>query len=468
MTMQITFRGAARTVTGSQHELKTAGKRIVLDCGLYQGHRKEAALRNKHFQYPASEVDAVLLSHAHIDHSGNLPNLVKNGYGGPIFTSAATIDLCASMLQDSAFVQEREAEFINRRNARRKKLIDTGNGETVEPLYSQDDAKATIPLFRAVQMHERNEVLPGIFSTTFEAGHMLGSTSLLIESESKRLLFSGDVGRKNLPIIRDPERAQPADILIMESTYGDRLHQPMTHAKDKLASIINATARRGGKIVAPAFAVGRTQQLVLLIHELIRDGLIHEIPVFVDSPLAINVTEAFRKHTECYDIETKSFLDDGNDPFGFRRLRYVRDVEDSKALNDLRVPCIIISASGMAETGRIVHHLKNNVGDPRNTVLITGFQAENTLGRKLLEGEKEVNIFGEPARVRAEVQKLNELSGHADQQELLAWMEPLTRTIRHIFLVHGEYKQQQAMAEAIRERYDLPVTIPDQNETFTL
>ena len=468
MTMQITFRGAARTVTGSQHELETGGKRIVLDCGLYQGHRKEAALRNKHFQYPAAEVDAVLLSHAHIDHSGNLPNLVKNGFSGPIFTSPATIDLCTAMLQDSAFVQEREAEFLNRRNARRKRLIDGDNGEPIEPLYTQDDAKATLPLFRAVQMHERNEVLPGVFSTTLEAGHMLGSTSLLIEAEGKRLLFSGDVGRKHLPIIRDPERAQPADILIMESTYGDRLHQPMTHAKDKLAAIINATARRGGKIVAPAFAVGRTQQLVLLIHELIRDGHIHDIPVFVDSPLAVNVTEAFRKHTECYDIETNSFLDNGNDPFGFHRLRYVRDVEDSKALNDLRVPCIIISASGMAETGRIVHHLKNNVGDPRNTVLITGFQAENTLGRRLLEGEKEVNIFGEPTRVRAEVQKLNELSGHADQQELLAWMEPLTKTVRHIFLVHGEYKQQQAMAEAIIERYNLPVTIPDQNESFSV
>lgn len=468
MTMQITFRGAARTVTGSQHELQTGGKRIVLDCGLYQGHRKEAAARNKNFQYPAREVDAVLLSHAHIDHSGNLPNLVKNGYDGPIFTSAATIDLCASMLQDSAFVQEREAEFLNRRNSRRRKLIDTDNGEPVEPLYSQDDAKATIPLFRAVGMHERTEVLPGVFSTTHEAGHMLGSTSLLIEAEGKRLLFSGDVGRKNLPIIRDPERAVPADILIMESTYGDRLHQPLTHAKDKLAAIVNATARRGGKIIAPAFAVGRTQQLVLLLHELMRDGLLNEIPVFVDSPLAVNVTEAFRKHTECYDVETQSFLDGGDDPFGFRRLRYVRDVEDSKALNDLRVPCVIISASGMAETGRIVHHLKNNIGDPRNTVLITGFQAENTLGRKLLEGEKEVNIFGEPMRVRAEVQKLNELSGHADQQELLTWMEPLAKTVRHIFLVHGEYKQQQAMAEAIRERYNLAVTIPDQNESFSV
>ncbi|MBM3788023.1 MAG: MBL fold metallo-hydrolase [Acidobacteria bacterium] len=466
--MQITFRGAARTVTGSMHEIQSAGKRIVLDCGLYQGRRKEAAARNRNFPFPPSEVDAVLLSHAHIDHSGNLPNLVKRGFSGPIFTTPATIDLCASMLQDSAFIQEKDAEFLNRRNSRRKRILDEeGNGQ-VEPLYTVEDAKRTIPMFKEVKMHTRTEVLPGVFSTAHEAGHMLGSTFLFIEAEGKRLLFSGDIGRKNLPIIRDPERALPADILIVESTYGDRLHQPLLHAKEKLAHIINTTARRGGKIIAPAFAVGRTQQLVLMIHELIREGKLHEIPVFVDSPLAVNVTEAFRKHTECFDIETKTFLDDGADPFGFRRLRYVRDVEDSKALNDLRVPCVIISASGMAEAGRVLHHLRNNVSDSRNTVLIAGFQAENTLGRKLLEGEKEVNIFGDPVRVRCEVTKINELSGHADQQELLAWMEPLVSSVRHVFLVHGEYTQQQALALAIQERYDVPVTIPDQNESFTV
>jgi metallo-beta-lactamase family protein len=254
----------------------------------------------------------------------------------------------------------------------------------------------------------------------------------------------------------------------MESTYGDRLHQPLEFAKDKLAAIINNTSGRGGKIVAPAFAVGRTQQIVLMIHELIREGKINEIPVFVDSPLAVNVTEAFRAHTECYDLETNTFLDGGEDPFGFRRLRYIRDVEESKALNDLRVPCIIISASGMAEAGRVLHHLRNNVGDPRNTVLITGFQAENTLGRKLLDGQKEVNIFNEPIRVRAEVLKINELSGHADQKELLSWMEPLARTVKHVFLVHGEYMQQQALALAIKERYNLEVTIPDRGESFTV
>lgn len=466
--MQITFRGAARTVTGSMHEIQTGGRRMLLDCGMYQGRRSEAKERNKNFPFPPAEVDTVLLSHAHIDHSGNLPNLTSHGYGGPIFTSPATIDLCSSMLVDSAFIQEKDAEFLNRRTARRRRVIEEPPSDPIEPLYTVDDAKRALEQFRPVEMHSRTEVMPGVFSTTHEAGHMLGSTFLHLEIEGKRLLFSGDVGRNHLPIIRDPEKACEADILIMESTYGDRLHQPMLHAKDKLAAIINATAARGGKIIAPAFAVGRTQQLVLMIHELIQEQKIHEIPVFVDSPLAVNVTEAFRTHTECYDADTNAFLDGGADPFGFRRLRYIRDVEESKALNDVRVPCVIISASGMAEAGRILHHLRNNVSDPRNTVLITGFQAENTLGRKLLDGQKEVNIFGEPVRVRAEVLKINELSGHADQQELLTWMEPLVRSVRHVFLVHGEYSQQQALAAAILERYNLPVVIPDRGDSFNL
>ena len=466
--MQITFRGAARTVTGSMHEIQTGGRRMLLDCGMYQGRRSESKERNKHFPFSPREVNTLLLSHAHIDHSGNIPNLTSNGFKGPVFTSPATIDLCNSMLLDSAHIQEKDAEFLNRRSNRRRRIIEEADTEPIEPLYTMNDAKAALTQFRPVDMHARTEVMPGVFSTTHEAGHMLGSTFLELELEGKKLLFSGDVGRNCLPIIRDPERACPADILIMESTYGDRLHQPIMYAREKLATIINNTSGRGGKIIAPAFAVGRTQQLVLMIHELIRDGKINEIPVFVDSPLAVNVTEAFRTHTECFDAETISFLDSGDDPFGFRRLRYIRDVEESKALNELRVPCVIISASGMAEAGRVLHHLRNNIGDPRNTVLITGFQAENTLGRKLLEGQKEVNIFGEPMRVRAEVLKINELSGHADQQELLTWMEPLTKTVKEVFLVHGEYLQQQAMALAIKDRYNLNVTIPDRGDSFTL
>lgn len=464
--MKLTFRGAARTVTGSMHEVQTAGKRLLFDCGLYQGRRSEATQRNRHFPFPASEVDAVLLSHAHIDHSGNLPNLVKRGFSGPIFSTAATVDLCNAMLADSAHIQEKDAEFLNRRRNRRRRVMPDCPDCEVIPLYTSEDAAAAQQLFRETKMHRRTEVANGLFYTPYEAGHMLGSTFFLLEDGKKRLLFSGDIGRKRLPIIRDPEPPPQADILIMESTYGDRLHQPVLYAKEKLAAVLNRTSGRGGKVIIPAFAVGRTQQLVLMIHELIQEGKIGELPVFVDSPLAVNVTDVFRKHTECYDAEASEFLDNGDDPFGFRRLRYIRDVEESKALNGLRMPCVIISASGMAEAGRILHHLVNNVGDPRNTVLIAGFQAEHTLGRKLLDGHPEVNIFGEPHRVRAEVTKINELSGHADQQELLAWMEPLARHLKHVFLVHGEYTQQQALAAAITERYNLKVTIPERDETF--
>ena len=464
--MQITFRGACRTVTGSSHELQHAGKRILLDCGLFQGRRAEANEKNRWFGTPPDEIDAVVLSHAHIDHSGKLPKLVQQGFHGPIFTTPATVDLCKAMLADSAFIQEKDAEFLNRRTSRKRRLQPDCPDCDIEPLYTMVDATATFPLFRSTALHQRTEVASGFHYTAYEAGHMLGSSFVLVEAGNTRLLFSGDIGRKNLPIIHDPEPPPPADYLIMESTYGDRLHQPMEHAQFKLAEIINRTAQRGGKIIAPAFAVGRTQQLVMLINQLMRERKIPEIPIFVDSPLAVNVTDVFRAHTECYDAETAKFMEDHNDPFGFHRLRYIRDVEESKALNSLRMPCLILSASGMAEAGRVVHHLSNSVGDPRNTVLITGFQAENSLGRKLLDGQKDVNILGEPHRVRAEIYKLNELSGHADQRELLEWMEPVVKGLKHVFLVHGEPLQQQTLATLIRSMYNVPVTIPQTGEVF--
>jgi metallo-beta-lactamase family protein len=464
--MQITFRGACRTVTGSCHEVQYGGKRVLLDCGFYQGRRSEANELNRAFAFPPSEVDAVVLSHAHIDHSGKLPKLVQRGFRGPIYTTPATVDLCKVMLADSAFIQEKDAEFLNRRTSRKRRLQPDCPDCEVEPIYTVADANQTFPLLRGMPMHEEATVVGDLRYTAYEAGHMLGSSFVMVQGGKTKLLFSGDIGRKQLPIIRDPEPPPAADYLIMESTYGDRLHQPIAHAKDKLAEIINRTAQRGGKIIAPAFAVGRTQQLVMMVNELILEHKIPDIPVFVDSPLAVNVTDAFREHTECYDAETAAFLAAHDDPFGFRRLRYIRDVEESKALNSLRMPCLIISASGMAEAGRVVHHLSNNVHDPRNTVLITGFQAANSLGRKLLDGQKEVNIFGEPHRVRAEVAKINELSGHADQQELLAWMEPIAKGLKHVFLVHGEPMQQQALAALIADRYNIPVTMPEAGDTF--
>ncbi len=466
--MKLTFQGAARTVTGSMHQLSVNGREYLLDCGLFQGRRKEAAERNCCFPFQASSIDAVLLSHAHIDHSGNLPNLVKQGFNGPIYTSPATTDLCKPMLSDSAHLQESDAEFLNRRKSRRNRLGETDASEDVKPLYTQEDADRTFPLFRQVDLHQRSEVGAGLTYQTVDAGHMLGSTAMVLEANGLKLAFSGDVGRKGLPIIRDPEALPPVDYLIMESTYGDRFHEAEDPVKKKLADTINRTYRRGGRLIVPSFAVGRTQQLILLMHELMNESRAPSMPIFVDSPLAVNATEVFRKHKECYDEETAKFLESGQDPFGFNRLRYIREVADSKSLNDLRGPYMVISASGMCEAGRILHHLRNNIGDPRNTVLITGYQAENTLGRKIVERQPEVNIFGEPYRLRAEVVKINELSGHADQGELIQWMRPLMSRVKKVFLVHGELKPQQALASVIQTTYNVEVAIPSHGDSFEL
>jgi metallo-beta-lactamase family protein len=468
--MKITFWGAARTVTGSMHEVAVSGKRILLDCGLYQGRRQEAFERNRNIPFDGADVDAVFLSHAHIDHSGNLPNLVRRGFHGPIFGSRATKDLAEAMLRDSAFLQEKDAEFLNRRAERRRKLI-PGADENglVEPLYTVEDAERTIPLFAHIDPCCPEEIVPGVRIMTREAGHMLGSNTVVVEGDGISLGFSGDVGRVGLPIVKDPQPMDPVDYLILESTYGDRFHDDPGNVKEKMADVIIRTAARGGKIVAPSFAVGRTQQIVLLLHELIREGRVPSIPVFVDSPLAVNVTEVFRKHTDLFDREARSFLDGGEDPFGFARLKYIRDVNESKALNELRGPFLVISASGMCEAGRILHHLKYSVSDPRNTILITGFQAENTLGRKLVQKQAQVPIFGEPFDLRADVEVINELSGHADQRELLAWMKPtVTPRLKRIFLVHGEPKQQEALKWAIEDRYAVPVEIPARGDSFTL
>jgi metallo-beta-lactamase family protein len=472
--MKLTFWGAAKTVTGSMHRLTVENKCYLLDCGQYQGRRKEAEERNKTFPFPCNDVSAVMLSHAHIDHSGNLPLLVKNGFHGPIYASAGTADLCHPMLADAASIQEKDAEFLNKRLMRRKSVhARLGPADLeVEPLYTAEDAEATFPLFRPTPMHTPTGIGPGLRYQSFEAGHMLGSTCMLLELESGgrkvRLGFTGDLGRKGLPIIRDPEPLPSADYLIMESTYGDRVHEPIQSVAGRLADIVNRTFHRGGKMIVPAFAVGRTQQLVLLLHQLIDAGKIPTFPIFVDSPLAVNITEVFRRHPELFDEEANAFLAEKEDPFGFSRLTYVREVEQSKALNDLRGPFMVISASGMCEAGRILHHLKNNIGDPRNTVLLTGYQAENTLGRKIEQRQEEVPIFGEPMRLRAEVQKLDALSGHADREEMLAWMKPIAGGLKKVFLVHGETDQQAAFADAIRERYGIAVAVPDRGQSFDL
>jgi metallo-beta-lactamase family protein len=468
--MKITFRGAAGTVTGSMHLVESGGRRYLLDCGLNQGRRKDAEEKNRNLGFAGSSIDAVVLSHAHIDHSGNLPTLVKNGFAGPIYTTPATIDLCNWMLRDTAHIHEKDAEFLNKRLEHRKS-IGRGDGHTV-PLYTMEDAVRTMPLFEPRPYHAPGQLGPGLSYLPYDAGHMLGSSFVVLDESVNgghvRLGFSGDIGRPNLPIIRDPETMPPVDYLIMESTYGGRLHKDLSHVVNKLRDVVNRTARRGGRIIVPAFAVGRTQQLVLMLHQLANAREIPNIPIFVDSPLAVNATQVHRDHPECFDDEARQYLDRHEDPFGFQRLQYIRDAQESKKLNDLHGPFVVISASGMCEQGRILHHLRNNIEDPRNTVLITGFQAADTLGRKLVEKWQEVLIFGEPTRVRAEISSLDELSGHADQHELLAWIKPLAPALRRVFLVHGEPLQSQTLAKLLHSNYGLEVTIPAPDQTFDL
>jgi metallo-beta-lactamase family protein len=484
--IRLHFWGADQTVTGSSHHVECAGQNILLDCGLYQGKRSEAADINAHLAFTPDQLggttqpalNAVVLSHAHIDHSGNLPLLAKQGYRGPIYATPSTIDLCNPMLKDSAHIQEGDADFLSRRRGRRASIGVPPGPEPVEPLYTQDDAAQVVSQFQPLKLHTP-QVLAGStkdagFTVSYtNAGHMLGSANVLVEAtengKTVKLLFSGDVGRKNLPIIKDPDPAPAADYLIMESTYGDRLHPPAGDVKAKLAALVNPVLARGGHLIVPAFAVERTQQLVLMLHELIEEKLIPEFPIFVDSPLAVAVTDVFKNHSEEWDEGACAFYNKGIDAFGWNRLRYTRTVEESKALNDLHMPFMVISASGMCEAGRILHHLKNGIEDPRNLVLITGYQGVNTMGRKLVDGAQEVNIFGEPHRVRAQVAVIDALSGHADQQELLDWMAPVAAGgLKKVFLVHGELGPMAALTAKIQERYKLEVVCPKRGDRFEI
>lgn len=467
--MRIQFCGAARTVTGSQHLIEVNGHRILLDCGLYQGRRSETYERNLNFPFDPEQIDVVVLSHAHIDHSGNLPNLVRQGFRGDIIATFATRDLAASMLLDSGHIQEKDVEFVNKRRKRK--------GEPpVEPLYTQADATESLKQFTDQGYGRTRAIAPGVRLTFFDAGHMLGSAIVILDIEDQethrdtRLVFSGDLGRENIPIIRDPDTVDHADILIMESTYGNRTHPPYADENERLKQIIRETYKRDGKVIIPAFAVGRTQQLVYSLHQLAVDGDIPRMPIFVDSPLATNVTAVFRMHPECFDAETRDFILDGDDgrrdPFGFDDLTYTRSVEESKQLNYLREPAIIISASGMAETGRILHHLKNNIEDPRTTVLIVGWQAENTLGRRLVEHAPVVRIFGEEYRNNARVEVLNGFSGHADRDELMEWVGAMREKPQRTFLVHGEPDSAFALADGLRQRFGLQVDVPEWKQAF--
>jgi metallo-beta-lactamase family protein len=376
------------------------------------------------------------------------------------------------MLMDSAHIQEKDAEYLNRRSSRRRRVDPDFDGQTIEPLYTKEDAEHALALFRGVDYKTPTALSERLSFESYDAGHILGSSSVLLHLRSGRdpirLVFSGDIGRPGLPIIRDPQPPAEADYLIMESTYGGRLHQRDQDVKRRLADIVRRVAGRGGKLIVPAFAVGRTQQLVLLLNELTNAGEIPDLPIFVDSPLATNATEVYKSHPECYDAKTRTHLLDQREPFAFERLRYVRNVEESKGLNEIPYPFIVIAASGMCEAGRVLHHLRRHIPDDRNAVLITGYQAEHTLGRRLLENRDEVSIFGDKIPLRAEVHKLNELSAHADQRELLQWLEPMSKSVKRIFLVHGEPAQSEALAAVIQERYKIPVTLPSAGESVVL
>jgi len=448
--VKIAFHGAAQTVTGSRHLLQVNGHQLLLDCGFFQGRRKDTWERNLHFTFEAPAVEAVVLSHAHMDHCGNLPNLVRQGFGGTIHATRATSDLTDFMLLDSAHIQEADAEFLNRRR-------DSRGGDLVVPLYTVPDAQQTLQRLQGHAYDEPFEPVPGARVRLVEAGHILGSAGVVVELEEKgrsvRLMFSGDIGRRDMPLLRDPVLPDDIDVLVMECTYGDKPHDPPAKAYEALRAVIRRTADRGGKVIIPSFAVGRTQLMVYFLHQMIERGELPRLPVYVDSPLAINITSVFRAHPEDFDDETRAFIraDQHHTALGFDLLTYTRSVEASKAINSQHGPLIIISASGMAETGRILHHLRNNIGDPRNTVLITSWMAPETLGRRLAEGEKTVHIFGEPHEVRAEVVAIDGLSAHAGQDFLVEYARAVRGRVGRIFLVHGEPEPAAALTEKLRE-----------------
>lgn len=451
--MQLEFVGAAQTVTGSKHILRVNGKTYLLDCGMFQGRRKESDEANRFFPLRVEELDALILSHAHIDHAGLIPLLVKKWFTGPIYCTHATRDLCSIMLQDSARIQTHDAEHVSKKT-----------GKVVEPLYTEEDAKTALMQFRSVGYEQKIPLAPGVFVTFHDAGHILGSALEEWEIDDRdtgehiRFCFTGDLGRKHLPILRAPTQLENIDIMITESTYGNRLHDELEAVEEKLTKVINDTVNRGGKIFIPAFAVERTQEILYVLRLLMHQGKIMKLPIYVDSPLATSATEIFKIHSNCFDEELVNATEEWLFPFlEWEGVRFTRSVEESKGLDRINYPAIIIAASGMVEFGRIVHHVANNIEDERNLLLCIGYMAENTLGRKLVEGATEVNIFDEPKQVKMQIATFNAFSGHADRHGLLEYAAHCG-TPKQIFLVHGEQEAMEALKTGMHELPNLKDT----------
>ncbi|MBI4436460.1 MAG: MBL fold metallo-hydrolase [Candidatus Omnitrophica bacterium] len=465
MNSSIQFLGGLENVTGSMHVVEANGQKILLDCGLYQGRRNESYEVNRHFPFEAESLDAMVLSHAHIDHSGNIPNLIRSGFHQPIYATEATKDLCTHMLLDSAHIQEEDIRFVNKIHRRK-------GFPPRHPLYTTKDAQHSLKRFFERSYEKPFLVVEGATCVLYDAGHVLGSAIAVLEIAAKpksiRIAYAVDLGRASLPILRDPVIPERLDYLIIESTYGGRLHDDIQKAKVELKTVVEKTIQKKGKLIVPTFALERTQEVVYYLNELIREKSLPPIPIYVDSPLASNLTEVFRNHPECWDDKTRNMLKEGKDPFGAEGIEYIRDVEESKKLNERSGPMVILSASGMCESGRILHHLKNSVEDPKNTILVVGFMAKETLGRRIVEREKSVKIFGEPHLLRAEVSILNAFSGHADQKELLNFITQCGKTLKQIFIVHGERSQGETLQEALREQGIPHSLIPERGQKVRL
>ena len=474
--MKVTFFGATKTVTGSNFLVEGGGKKFLVDCGLYQGTAKEEIKNNEPFPYDIEDIDFMLLTHAHIDHSGRIPKLYKDGYRKPIFATNATCDLCAIMLPDSGHIQETETEWKNRKRLRRGE-------DLLVPIYDAETAAKSLELFRGVEYDQIIEIDDDIHFRFNDAGHMLGSATIEVwikeDGENKKIVFSGDIGNNDIPLLNEPTMIEDADFLVMESTYGDRMHIENEDKAQKFINIVYDTISQGGTVVIPSFAVGRTQEILYELNKYkcsSKDNaefdrkfdLLMHTPVYVDSPLAISATEVFRENMNLFDEETQELIKRGDNPLEFPGLKFTQTVDESKELNESDESCIIISASGMCEVGRIKHHLKHNIWNPKNTILFVGYQAIGTLGRKIVDGAKTIKIFGEEVSVGARIEYIEGYSGHADQQGLLNFVYSFIKKPEHIFLVHGEENGQKVLRDKIKETTEIPVTIPDFGETYEL